>query len=163
MRRKRFTFFSTASVLFLLAVCFFFARAGTTTDVFAFPLGGQRQVIVTSHVRRYVEFTLVQQWPDARIGWWSGQGWRNVGPFKGWLIHREYAYGQLWPVRVVEGQMLVPLASPNGPALYDGAYDRAVSRGLPHRAAALLSVDDRGRTGGPVPYPYVLLCSPRAA
>jgi hypothetical protein len=129
VKRRFFILFATVSVLVFAAVCLLWVRAGRGTDVFTCPLGGHQQLLVTSHSGRWVELTLVRRWPDSQLGWWAGDGWRNVGPFKGWQIHREEAYGRLWPVRVMEGQMLVPLASPNGPALCEGSYDRAVALG----------------------------------
>ena len=150
------TILSGVSLLVGVAVVVLWMRSYSgTTDVFMIPLGQQRQLMFTSHSGRWFEVTFLERWPAPVFDWWSGPGWKNVGPFKFWQSHRANKYGEFW---MLEGQMAYPLESPGGPPSYERGYDQAVAFGYPGRAIGTSA--DWGRAIAReirVPYTLVLI------
>jgi len=116
----------------LVILCVLWVRAGDTTDAFMIPVGFDRTILVTSQAERWLEFTVISYWPESKIGWWSGRGWKNVGPMKFWQIHHVDGYTCGYSdMSVLGGYFIYPRCWANGPPAYEHSYDRAIAVGYP--------------------------------
>ncbi len=94
------------------------------------PLSAEKGVLVSAQFGGYWEVTLVDRWPGPKCGVWSGEGWKDVGPFISRTFFREHRVNAL-NVGYGEGTGMVPLVSPGGPV----AYERAEELGYPNTLA----------------------------
>src|SRR5258706_10927252 len=138
--RRLFKFICLLSLLAWLAFGFFRLRSHRTTDIWMVPLPSGNSLLITSHSENYLQLTLLKDWPVRRFAWFSAPGWRNVGPFRFWQIHRWNFYNpslfHLHPLGEdgfwgYEGSYVSPRSAPNGPPEFDHSYDRAVALGYP--------------------------------
>ena len=132
--RRLFNFLCILSLLAWLAFGFFRLRSRHTTDICMMPLPSGNSLLITSHRDNYLQLTLLKDWPVRRFAWFSGPGWRNVGPFRMWQMHRWNSYNpsflHLHPLGEYgfwryEGSYVVPRSGPNQPPEFNRSYDRA--------------------------------------
>src|SRR6266576_6889711 len=90
--RRLFTLVCVCSLLFWLMFGFLRLRSARTMDVWMVPLPVNKTLLITSHRMNLLELTLLKDWPFRRFSHWSGEGWRNVGPFRAWQIHHFIAW-----------------------------------------------------------------------
>ena len=148
--------FNAACVLSLALfaiLCVFFVRSAVKMDVALIPTGRDSALMITSHRGRWLELDLFTGWPEPRCGWWSGDDYRNTGPFKFWQAHRS---GVRLGIFAREGQLILPCNSSEEGIAYESAYDRATALGYP----GMLSNGARGwvmvrawEIKLPMPYP----------
>lgn len=131
MKRRLFTISSVLSLLLCLALAGLWLRSRGKTDMCMVPMGNSSAVLLTSHWGGWEELTIVSDWPGPRFGWWSGDGWRNVGPFLIWTHLRggtESAWGGIWDRA---GAVMVPRIGRGQSVALEHSYDRAVALGYP--------------------------------
>jgi len=135
LKRRVSTVLLLTPVLPLVFVCLLWLRAWDTTDVFMVPIPFGKALLLSSTCEQWLEFTLISDWPEFKLGWWSGSDWHNVGPLKFWQVHygKKYPYGpyDLIQFKTTSGYFIFARTSPNGPPAYDHSYDRAVGVGYP--------------------------------
>lgn len=159
MRRRLLPWLLALSLLPLFLVALFWFRTGTTTDVLMLPLPAQRQLILTSHWGGWLEWTLIDNYPEAKWGCWSGPRWKNVGPFKFWQIHHNNIvfFRQIW---TMAGQLALPRATPHGPIAYEQSYARAealdFATGIPAGSPDWIIFK---ATGAKIPFPLLFLAT----
>jgi len=129
MLRRLFAILSIVSLLACLSLVALRVRSAVSSDVWMIPTARDEAVLFSSQMGGFCEVTHVSHWPSPRMARWSGAGWRNVGPFIIWAIHRESQYGGVW---MREGTVMVPLASRGGEVAYDQSYKRAEALGFPN-------------------------------
>jgi hypothetical protein len=129
MKRTFVSIFTGTSLLFLLAMAAIWIRGNRSTDVLMIPVGSQKRLLISSHAEHWVEMTHLDHWAGERFGWWSGYGWRNVGPMLFWQWAHTSASLQMW---IIQGQLVSPRTHPRGPCATEGSYDRAVALGYPN-------------------------------
>lgn len=133
MLRRTFTLASALSLVLFICTVVLWARSGGKTDVFMVPIASRSGVLFTSHSGGWGELMVVHDWPEPPLGRWSGEGWRNVGPFFVWA-HLRSASGttRVWgPFWYSEGTVMVPRTARGQGVAYEHAYDRAVALGYP--------------------------------
>lgn len=116
-------------------------RSSSRTDVLMVPTGSHSVLLLKSHTGftevGWFEITFASNWEGPRLGWWSGRGWQNVGPF---LIQWRVRYHDLGDVlqvlnrtgnkiNLTVGSYMTPKDSPSGPISYESSYHRAVQLG----------------------------------
>jgi hypothetical protein len=124
---------SAISLVLLVAAIVLRAISGAATAMVMLPLGQERALLISSGGGGLFEATYTTDWPHPRAGAWWGMGWRNVGPFLSWAIHRESAKAGIW---YREGTVMVPRVAPGGEVAYEHGYDRAEALGYPDTLAA---------------------------
>jgi len=132
------TLVSAVLLVLTAALCF---RSRGHTDVVLVPTGEQTGVMLSMQEGfrgvgwerfrgfGWCELTLVDRWPHPRGGWWSGQGWRNIGPMlieARWPALATPAYSRWW---TRAGIFMVPKESAGGTIAYEHSWDRAVALG----------------------------------
>lgn len=137
MKHKLFTLASALSLLLCVAAVVLWVRAGSKTDVCMVPIASRSGVLFTSHSGGWGELTIVHGWPEPRLGRWSGEGWRNVGPFFVWAHLRgapgtTRVWGGFW---YSQGTVMVLRTARGQGVAYEHAYDRAVALGFPRTLA----------------------------
>ena len=133
MIRRLFTLVAATNTVVLLVLLLAWGRSRSRTDAIMIPLGDERALLVASMHGGWFQFTYLKNWPDAKLDYSGGPGWRNVGPFLFWQIHRGSGTGlfSLWRIWTREGTVVTPRATPNGAPAYENSYDRAVAIGYP--------------------------------
>ena len=122
------------SLLLCLAIGALRFRGQSKTDMVMVPTGTSSAVMLTSHFGGWGEVTLLRDWPDPRFGRWSGDGWRDIGPFLIWSGRWGYVrvFAGFW---YQSGAVMVPREGPGGPVSYEHSYDRAQTLGYPRTLA----------------------------
>jgi len=138
---SRILFHTLAIISFLIVVAMLALRdrSVTQSDVFMIPTGTQSAVMFSSqcgfHSTGWCELTLLDRWPNPAMGWWSGRGWQNVGPFliqARWLAITPPHYARFWDRT---GTFMVPKDSPGGSISFENSYRRAEALGFPYTMA----------------------------
>jgi hypothetical protein len=134
------TLVSGVLLVLTVALCI---RSRGHTDVVIVPTGQQSVLILSIQQGLggfgWCELTLVDRWPHPRRGWWSGEGWRNIGPFlteARWPALPTPAYSRLWSR---SGIFMVPKESADGTIAYEHSWDRAVAMGYTNMMAPTLA------------------------
>ena len=141
MLHRLFTLISAISLLLCLGATVLWFRTRGTTDVWMVPTGRQSAILFNSHETisptggGWGELVFVSRWPGPRLGWWSGHGWRNIGPllvFARVPGHEKDRYAPLW---TRAGTVMVPRVAAGGSVAYEHSYDRAEALGFPRTMA----------------------------
>lgn len=118
-------------------------RSSSRTDVLMVPTGSHSVMLLKSHTgfteAGWFEITFASNWEGPRLGFWSGPGWQDVGPF---LIQWRVRYHDLGEVlqvlnrtgnkiNLTVGSYMTPKGSPSGPISYENSYTRAQRLGYP--------------------------------
>jgi len=132
---------ATLSAVCCLTLVVLRFRSSSRTDVLMVPTGSHSVMLLKSHTgfteAGWFEITFASNWEGPRLGFWSGPGWQNVGPF---LIQWRVRYHSLGDVlkvldqtgsklQLVVGSYMTPKDSPSGPISYENSYHRAVQLG----------------------------------
>lgn len=116
-------------------------RSSSYTDVLMVPTGSHSVILLKSHYGfrspGWCEITFASNWTGARLGFWSGPGWQDIGPFLiRWRVRSHYpsdATGD--KIQLVVGSFMTPKDSVNGPISYENSYSRAQILGFPNTFA----------------------------
>ena len=136
MRRRLLAAITTLSLALFLALALLRMRAEEKTDVLMLAAPGGRCVLLTSHEGKWVTATVLRDWPDRGIAWWSAQrlyitttsprinnqSWNRAGPFLFWQRHWT---AQTAGVTTVHGTIAVPADDGGKLPAYGDGYDRA--------------------------------------
>lgn len=118
-------------------------RSSSYTDVLMVPIGNHRVILLISHWGSrnsgWFEITFARDWDGPRLGWWSGAGWQDIGPFLiQWRVKSHYPSDSMRviglssdTVQLIVGSFMAPKDSTNGPISYQNSYHRAVQLGFP--------------------------------
>src|SRR5438067_2179386 len=132
--RRVFNVICLVSFISWIVFGFLRLRSHITTDIWMVPLPSGNSLLITSHFENYLQLTLLKDWPVRQLAHWSGSGWRNIGPFRMWQMHRWSSYNpsflHLHPLGeygfwFYEGSYVVPRSGPNQPPEFSRSYDRA--------------------------------------
>ena len=137
MMRRLFAIASVLSLLLCVGVWRLWVRSASKTDVCMIPTGHGTALLFKSNWGGWGELTVVSDWPQPRLGRWSGDGWRNVGPLLIWThlpgtTGTTRVWGGFWDSA---GSVMVPRAGPGQAVAYEHSYDRAVALGYPQTLA----------------------------
>lgn len=130
--RRVLSYASVVSIVLLVMAIIVRGASGAASVSAMIPLGPDRVLLFSSGGGGLFELTYATHWPHPRVGVWWGLGWKNVGPFLSWAIHRVSAMAGIW---YREGTVMVPRVAPGGEVAYERGYERAEALGYPNTLA----------------------------